>query len=201
MKKLVLAALAVAVMASASFASSGADLNLKLGLQAAGNLNSADYSAMLNRQGFNTGNNIGTNLGLGFAAEFLFPVSNEVKIGPALGIEFARDLDLDFVSGAGISFSFIPIYVTIEISPISSIKELFLKGNFGYNVATETGYNQLISISNSFGGLYYGIGAGYNFPNGFVIDVLYSWNKWSDDFDGKATYSKLGIEIGYKIAL
>jgi len=201
MKKLVLAVLAVAVIAGAASAK-GSEFKIKVGLETAG---STSISA-----GGDSVSGLGTNLGVGAAAEFLFPVCSIVKIGPGLEASFARNINDKRFTGNGYTTSlfFVPVYVTIEVNPIKSAPEVFFKGNIGYNIGQMTqAFNGSVLDSSPSGetGLYYGLGAGYQFPFGLFLDAMYSVNRLSDsldDFGGYAlTYSKLTISAGYKFNL
>ncbi|MCL1972094.1 MAG: porin family protein [Endomicrobia bacterium] len=206
MKKLVLAALAVALMAGSVF-SEGREMKIKLGLETMG-------AAGFNYDG-NRGIDIDSDIGLGMALEFLFPVSNIVKIGPAIGYSFARYLKLSDSMQAVTninkqSLSFVPIYATIEVNPIKSAAEVFLKGNIGVNYGTVSVEGTIPAFgpfpaypyktSDYHLGFYYGLGAGYNFPFGLFLDALYSWNIMYE-VGGSITYSKLTISAGYRFGI
>jgi len=197
MKKLVLAVLAIIVMAGLGFAQ-GAEMKVKLGLETQNSV-------------INQWNNVtGTNNGIAAAAEILFSAGDTVKIGPGFGVSFSRDAkfpDYEKAYGISESISMIPIYVTMEINPIKAAPGVFFKGNIGCVIATvsETNpYNLLIgptdTISSHYGGIYYGLGAGYEFPFGLFFDALYNWNTlFVDSVVG--TYGKLTISAGYKFNL
>jgi len=217
LKKLVLAAIAVAVTAGFVFAG---EMKVKLGLDTIG---SATFIYKENA-GFNyKGDNnfyIDSEVGVGMALEFLFPIFGIVKIGPGVGYSFERGLKLDgsmkLINDSYIgydsyidkqSYSFIPTYLTIEVNPIRSAPEVFFKGNIGVNYGTIStkgttpawGSFPAKTYSNSeyHLGFYYGFGAGYNFPSGFFLDALYSWNSLYEP-EGYMTYSRLAISAGYK---
>ncbi|MCL1972323.1 MAG: porin family protein [Endomicrobia bacterium] len=192
MKKLGLAVLAVVFMAGSIFAE-GSEMKIKIGLDTPGTVSASNVD-------------LDTETGIGIALEFLFPVSKIVKFGPAIGYSFAREIKLtDFQKAVGITketLSFVPIYATAEINPIKSLPEIFFKGNFGFNFGTLSIDQTLPFFGNVSGsttkfGMYYGLGAGYNFPFGLFLDVLYSWNNMSED-GGTLTYSKFSISAGYR---
>jgi len=176
MKKLVLATLAIAVMAGSAFAQ-GAEMKVKVGLDSG----VSDFESS------------GTH-GVCASAEFVFPVDSMVKIGPGVGISFIQ------VYNSNSTINFVPIYGTIEISPIKSAPGVFFKGNIGFSVGDVSGSFE----SGSYGGIYYGLGAGYEFPFGLFFDALYSWttmngtSSWSGNF---TTFKKFTISAGYKFAI
>ena len=177
MKKLVLAVLAVVFAAGAVFAES--EINLKLGVDLAGKYRVGDDS-------------IDMNTGINIHGEYLAAVSGMMKVGG--GLQYLLHRNVDGVSGDN-GIAFLPFYATVEVSPFAAIEELFFKGNIGYGFAIPEN-----SDFDTESGLYYAIGAGYNFPNGFIIDVSYGWHDISSN-DADATYSKLGINVGYKFKL
>ena len=163
MKKLVLALLAVVMMGGAAFAAS--DLKLIVG---------ADLSSKLESTKVDTGFLIG--------AEWLFPVSDIVKIGPGIQYGFERD-----VKNVGWGISLLPIYATIEINPIESVKELFFKGSLGFGT--------VIGEDDSESGLYYGFGAGYNITEELSVGAGYFITSSDPEF------KTFQINVGYKFAM
>jgi len=184
MKKIVFAALAVVFLSGAAFAAG--EINVKFGVDVAGNL-----SAKANGDNSSKDMNTGINL----QGEYLAVLSDIVKVGAGLQYLFPRNLD--GVSGA-YGLSFLPIYATVEVNPIEAAKEVFFKANLGYGlVFPESG-------GDSESGLYWAIGAGYNFPFGLIVDLSYGWHYFSvSDFGNSIdyTYSKLGINVGYKFKI
>ena len=195
MKKLVLALLAVAVMAGAAFAE-GEEMKVKVGLEMANNLNES-----------NSGGNIDMDMGFGGSLEFLFPVASIVKIGPGIGVSYAGIKQTPDMKANGVTESFtnVPIYATIEVNPIKEAPGVFFKGSLGLNIGTLSVSGPSImgvnSGSSSGSGIYYGIGAGYQFPFGLFLDAMYSGNGAAEEGGGTITYSKVSISAGYKFAL
>ncbi|MCL1972583.1 MAG: porin family protein [Endomicrobia bacterium] len=178
MKKLVLAVAAVVIMAGAAFAEG--EINVKLGLDVAGT-----YSV-------DGGRDIDMNTGVNIQGEYLAVASDILKIGG--GLQYLLPRNADGVSGdAGLSF--LPIYATVEVNPIKSAKEVFFKANLGYGLVIPED-----SDFSTESGLYYAIGAGYNFPSGLILDISYAWHAITSG-DADATYNKLGLNAGWKFKI
>ncbi|MCA6085821.1 hypothetical protein [Candidatus Endomicrobiellum agilis] len=101
-----------------------------------------------------------------------------VKFGPGFSYLFP-------VSDGEESFSYLPIYFTIQVNPFINVLDeylhgLFVKGNIGYNALFDfenKDYNEY-KFDKS-GGLYCGISAGYEFPFGLLFDLGYYMYKSS----------------------
>ncbi|AKL98564.1 outer membrane beta-barrel protein [Endomicrobium proavitum] len=179
MKKLVLAALAVAVLAGTSFAA--ADLKVKVGGDFLGKSSAGGASADL-------------NTGITAAAEFLFAVSDGVKVGPAVSYGLAREFSDN--NPAQFQYSYLSTYATVEVAPFEKVKGLFFKGNIGLGITDLSSGLAGVIGSTSESGLYFGIGAGYELANGIFFDALYG----SHGFEGGSS-SKITVSAGYKFAL
>ncbi|MCL2484679.1 MAG: porin family protein [Endomicrobia bacterium] len=188
MKKLVLAVLAAVFMAGAAFAAeSDSFINFKVGLDVMGNTKS-DMP----------GDDENTKMGFSVAAEYLFAANDIFCFGGGLEYVLPREIDNEY----GQKISFLPVYVTVKANPIETAKEVFFKANIGYVVMFDV--TDLPSNYDKSGGLYYAIGAGYEFPAGLAVDLTYGiYNTkitaGGKDYDG--SYSKVGINVGYKFKL
>ena len=178
MKKLVLLVVtAVVFMAGAAFAEG--EINVKLGLDVAGE---ASYSR---------GGSVDINTGVNVQGEYLAVATDILKAGG--GLQYLLPRNQDGVSGDH-GVSFLPIYATVEVNPIKPAKEVFFKANLGYGLAIPEGDGDTES------GLYYAIGAGYNFPFGLILDISYAWHTITSG-DADFTYSKIGLNAGWKFKI
>jgi hypothetical protein len=196
MKKSLLALLAVAFLAGSAVAGgdgSNGEINAKLGIEIGSY--SGDMSDFEQKPG--TGFNI--------TAEYLYPVADIVKVGAGVGYLFDRAVNTDTEPGDDEQkFSIIPIYLTAQVNPISSAKEVFFKANLGYSI---------LKVDSDFGdaknGFMYGLEAGYEFPFGLLVSVdytMYACGIEGKDSDGTAwdynfNYGKFGINVGYKFKI
>ncbi|MDR2191895.1 MAG: porin family protein [Endomicrobium sp.] len=183
--KNIIIGLAVAIaMTGAAIAS---EVNVKGGVDVAG-------KAKTTTRGHSATSNM--NAGINITGEFLTNVIDIVKVGG--GVSFGLPRVASNTPSGSKGLMLLPIDATVEANPISAIPDFFFKGNIGYGFLIPEGKDSTKS------GLYYGVGAGYNFPFGLVVDVLYSWQKTSykeDSVNTDLSYRKLNINVGYKFKL
>lgn len=184
MKKVLAAALMVTLLAGASFA----DLNVKVGIDPYGR-GKVDVE-----RGKETKEN--SKFSGSAAVEYLYPFMSNLKAGAGVEYLFPRELDYD----GSPEVSFMPVYATIQFHPLKNIApEIFVKGNVGYNFLLDLDAKD---ANGQKGGMYFGFGAGYEFDFGLILEATYnfyyaSWEtKPGRDVD--FSYSKLGINVGYK---
>jgi hypothetical protein len=194
MKKLLIVFAAMVLFTGIGLAEGRGDVIVKLGLDPVGNFH-------LESEG--RSDSEGMKFGLNFSAEYLYPVHDIVKIGA--GLEYMLEREVDAKSAD--KFSYLPIYAAVKVNPISAASEVFFKGNIGYNVLFNV--KDLEGDTDKKGGLYWALGAGYEFDFGLVLEAMYGFyyskidfgNQSIDSFSIDYTYSKLGINIGYKFEL
>jgi opacity protein-like surface antigen len=115
----------------------------------------------------------------------------------------------------------LPVYVTVQITPIEQVKEAYLKANIGYTVYSDvnsgiaaalTSMGALKSKESSSGGIYFGVGAGYEFAFGLIVEAMYEYFKCEKEysliinndpakFNIETSYSQLGLKVGYKFKI
>ena len=191
MKKLVLTALAVVFMAGAAFAASGDSfINVKLGIvETAGSVDGSD------NDGWSNSSDVKSRTSM--AAEYLYALNDIFSFGGGLEYLFPRE-----IKDWGAEISYLPIYATVKANPIPVAKEVFFKANLGYSVLFKI--KNWDDDSDDKGGLYYAVGAGYEFPIGLAVDLTYGRYESSSSYDGykdEFTYSKIGINVGYKLKI
>ena len=109
------------------------------------------------------------------------------------GIAYQLDREIDVTDGG--EFNFTSVYAlgqyNLEDSPT------YLLGHLGYNTFDGDGPGDYS------GGLYYGLGAGFNFgqSNQYVAEFIYSVNSGEYEDGGDSTdvdYSKISMSVGMK---
>ena len=190
MKKLLVLVMALAFCAGSAFAAG--EVNVKLGLDPFG-----DFKIEIGNQSQSESTKFGFNL----SAEYLYPVHDIVRVGG--GLEYLFDREVNNSDGRG-KVSMMPVYATVLVNPIEQVKELYFKGNLGfnavYNVKTD---GEEADVD---GGFYWALGAGYELENGLLFEVMYgvyyaSMEEKDYGVEADYTYSKLGINIGYKFKM
>jgi hypothetical protein len=191
MKKVLLSVLAVAFLAGAAFAGDGSkgQINVEVGVDVAGNVKYGNVSYT-------------PETGFSLGAEYLYPVLDILKVG--IGVQYLtpRKIDSNYIN----KLSYIPVYVAVQLNPITTVPEIFFRGNLGCAIFNMSDSDHL---SRTNGGLTWGLGAGYEFPFGLFIEAIYSFYYSSTERDSSAsqvikydfTYSKLGLNVGYKFNL
>jgi hypothetical protein len=164
-----------------------------------------------------------TDPGFSFGAEYLYPFFDKrLKIGAGLQYELPREAWDGWSGNAAdlenerVKYSLLPIYVTVQYSPIRKFQELFIKGNIGYNILTSI---ELLpegiarpGLDEKKGGLYWQVSAGFEADWGLLLECFYSQKyfsaKWDfTDLGMPVTANDLykardfGFSIGYKIKL
>jgi hypothetical protein len=134
----------------------------------------------------------------GIGGEVTFPMNEQVVIGGGALYQFPRAIDEE--GWDDWDFNYLPIYGLIQVQFQSNNVTPFIGANIGYGVLfADTPIDDLETE----GGLYWGIGGGVIFQNGFFIEALYTQNNGvisSEDYDVDAdiTYTKFSICIGMK---
>lgn len=135
--------------------------------------------------------------GISLSAEMIFYLNQQFGLGFGLTFQMPREL-ADFNS----EFYYTPIYgmgkLKLSPGPVSP----YIIGQGGYNFLTgDADYTLNGDIE---GGAYAGGGAGVQFQNGFLVELLYSINWGYLEFSNSAgsyeiylTYRKLRLAAGY----
>ncbi|GHT43830.1 hypothetical protein AGMMS49921_12660 [Endomicrobiia bacterium] len=146
MKKLILVVAMMFVLEGAAFSAFTGEINLKAGLEAPG-IVSLDEKVKM-KVGTDTDprekENACTGIGADLLCECLFPANDSIKIGVGLGYLYPRKISK--AESKNLTFSYLPLYCTAQINPISSAKGVFFKGNVGlrgFLTALEMGYSLL----------------------------------------------------------
>ncbi|MDR1196528.1 MAG: porin family protein [Endomicrobium sp.] len=189
-KKLLFAVLAVCFIAGSAFAAG--DLKFKFGIEPVGNIEVSLDDVKEEES---------SKIGISLCAEYLYPVHEFIKVGGGAAYYIERGIDADTALAGKLTY--IPIYATITANPVEQLSALYFKGNLGYTFFDTSGMPSDEDIENN-GGLYWDIGVGYELPVGFFFEVMYGFFYSSMDMRGEtadATYSRLGINIGYKLSI
>jgi hypothetical protein len=161
-----------------------------------------------------------SDLGFALAAEYLSPLFFDLFKG-GIGVQYAFPRTSwgegpDYASGetesARATMSFLPVYAALQLHPVNSFQELFLRGNIGYVVCLtqdEKPKKPGVTKSPTQGGLYWGVAAGFEFNWGLIVECSYSQNYWKStieqtgqpDMELDLSYSKIGISLGYRLKL
>lgn len=193
MKKILAVAVMMVFCAGVGFA----DLNVKVGLDMVGKMTiDGDGEKM----------SVGNELGFSFAADYMYPVHDMIKIGAGAQYLVARDMDADSNSNEKFSSSYLPIFASIQVNPFSEAAGLFFKGNIGYNVLYDSGADFDGEDVDEKGGVYFGLGFGYEFDMGLFFDAMYGYygSKLEGEGDGeelKTNTSQFTFSVGYKFKL
>jgi len=168
------------------------------------------------------GNNPETSIDL--SLEYLFKI-NDFKIGGGATYFMKREWYGKFSNMGGMyefgnmsDITALPIYVTVQVTP-KQVKEAYFKVNVGYTLYSDLNCNYYEGYANdasgftlkesSSGGIYFGIGAGYEINYGVYVEVLYESFKCEkkyeypassgyDPMQLEASYSQIGLKVGYK---
>jgi len=182
-RKLGLALLAVAVMAGASFAAQGSQfVNVRASAGITGDLNISGQGQSLDES---------TRVGFSVAGEYLFGIHEMFSIGA--GIEYVFPTKLDDHDSR---ISYLPIYFTVKANPIATRPEVFFQANIGW-VASANFTN---TSGSQTGGLYWAIGAGYEFAENWLAGIMYSsyaTRAGGADF----TFTRVGINVGHRFRI
>ncbi|MDR1696178.1 MAG: outer membrane beta-barrel protein [Endomicrobium sp.] len=188
MKKVTLLLFVFLFFAGMSFAES--EVNLKLGLDPSGKFK-AESSA--------GGGLEPSEFGVNLSGEYLYRAYEILRVGAGLEYLFPRGVDI----AGGEKYSWLPFYATVLVNPLKSAPGLYLKGNIGYSILFNVvDFPEGVDPRSKKGGIYWALGAGYEFGFGLVFEAMYgsyssSYNRSeAETFD--LTYGKFGINIGYK---
>ena len=138
---------------------------------------------------------------ISIGAELFFPITEQFIIGGGIVYQFSRGIDE--TGWEDDEFNYIPIYGLVKYYFKTDSAKPFVVGNIGYGLL----YGDMPGVENLDlgGGLYYGLGGGVEFENGFFIEGLYTVNKGTVsgtvagyDIEGDHKYTKLSIFFGYK---
>lgn len=195
MKKSLFAVFALAFFCSAAFAE-GSVINAKVGLDLFGNGSIKDNHG--------TSGSEKVKDSFSFSGEVFHNANDFFKIG--IGVEYLTKRE---VKDNPVEFNFLPAYLTAEFTPIKSLRELYLKGNLGYNILFDIDItvndplaNALLAELTKKGGLYYAFGAGYAFDFGLILEAMYSYYYGTAEYDPLVkvdfTYDKFTFNVGYR---
>ncbi|GHT44698.1 hypothetical protein AGMMS49936_00530 [Endomicrobiia bacterium] len=127
MKKLMLVVAMMFVLEGAAFSAFAGEINFKAGLEAPGIVSLEEKVKM--KVGTDTDprekKSARTGIGADLVCECLFPANDSIKIGVGLGYLYPRKISK--VEHENLTFSYLPLYCTAQINPISSAKVCFLK--------------------------------------------------------------------------
>jgi hypothetical protein len=219
--KILLALVIAVVTAGMAWAADGkfGEINLKAGYQFEG-LTRDNITEWFN---YDINNFYQTDPGFYFGAEYLYSFFDKtLKIGAGAQYELPKEA-WDGWSGEAadlenerVKYSLLPVYVTVQYSPVKKIRELFIKGSIGYNVLTSI---ELLpdgiprpGLDEKKGGIYWQASAGFEADWGLLFECFYSQKRFSAKWDFSdlgmpATANDLykakdfGFSIGYKIKL
>jgi hypothetical protein len=190
MRKSLLTVLALAFLSGYAFASDGSngEINVLAGVNVAGTISFEGSD-----------DDLKPDAGFAIGAEYLYPVvADIVKVG--IGVQYLFPTKAD--SDAESKISYVPIYATVQVNPISVAKEVFFKANIGYAVISVSDLDDGVDAKDGF---ICGLGAGYEFPFGLILSADYSFYYASLSEEGHEdsdfNYSKLGLNAGYKFKL
>ncbi|GHT66683.1 hypothetical protein AGMMS50222_09770 [Endomicrobiia bacterium] len=224
MKKLILVVAMMFVLEGVVFSDFTGEFNVKGGLGAYGNVSLKEKIKINGDNDQEKKESTCVGISGDLLGEFLLPVNDSIKAGIGSGYLYPRKIGKK--DSKELTFSYLPIYGTIQINPISSAKGVFFKGNIGYTFffnsigngkpsvtiddypdgkQLDENNDKIKNLKNS-GGLYCGIGAGYEFSNGLTLDAMYSYCAPSCSYDDSDSSHKwdcgthlVSINLGYKL--
>jgi opacity protein-like surface antigen len=168
--------------------------------------------------------------------EYLYTTASKLKLGLGIAYSVSRpihynDFEKEVLKKLDLEstkVSAYPIYATLQFYPIDNLTNLYLKGNLGLSIFyikpslndTIDAMLKLEEISlafnddNTYFGLYYGFGLGYDLPSGLFFEILYDFNcagsnlsihqsSGENVMSSKIdyTFSKLAFSVGYRFKL
>ena len=135
------------------------------------------------------------NDGVSLSVEQVIYANNNYGLGGGIAYQIERELK-DYEG----KFNFIPIYGLAKLRTVPRDiyqPSFYLTGQLGYNILEgDRDYKGKDGVLD--GGLYYGIGGGLSFKNGFLFELLYSVNNGSYEAQGVG-YDGYGYFFPYKI--
>jgi hypothetical protein len=169
--------------------------------------------------------------GVSLGAEYLFPIPfgdsgtvlypGFLKLGAGVQYLFTRHsfaVDPEDPSpgsekiGEYEDFSFLPIYVIIQLNPAKVLPGLYFRGTVGYSVMLQQSKAKELNCDKK-GGLHWGLGAGYETAWGLFFEYAYAETRSAVGFikdlqftgqpayDVNLVYYRSSLSIGYKIRL
>jgi len=177
MKKIVLAFLMLALSTGVAFARQQRQdtLNFKGFLDVVGNYG---FSRSLGSSS--------TNVGITLAAEYLHAFTRNTKIGAGMEVMLPRGFSMSGLDSP--RFSFLPVYATIQMSPLPGNRDVFFKFNLGYSIIAN-----LDNTSRSRGGVYWALGGGYDFSDSWFLEVMYKV------YNGSARVAGINFDTDYRV--
>jgi opacity protein-like surface antigen len=205
MKKL-LSAVLVIVFLSAAEVFAAPEINVKAGFDFANNATLYSKDKVF---GYTAKDDTTKTSDIGFQAggEILFPVWKFIKIGGGLAYVAPRQINKNDESSDPLKISMIPIYFTAQANPIKKIPEIFFKTDIGFSVLTFSGASGGISLPGS--AVYVGIGGGYEFSFGLILDLSYHFYSSTTESDTAGnhkyewsySFGSAVLSAGYKFKL
>ena len=188
MKKIVLVLLifALLIFSSSAMAQNQGYFQAQIGLDVFGDLEVSDAVFAYSDD---------TNTGVSLTGEYKVPMDNsQWTLGGGINYQLDRSVD---ATGAD-DFNFISFYGLAQYDV--SDNPHYIVGKLGYNTLS---VDNLPSDVDESGGLYYGVGAGYNFgeDENYAFEILYSVNNGEieDNVDSvDVEYSKFTASVGMK---
>ncbi|ADQ13916.1 outer membrane beta-barrel protein [Halanaerobium hydrogeniformans] len=213
MKKIVLGVLIVLMLifSSTVMAESSGYFEARLGADFFGELE-------LNYEGLNLpAVDVATDFSL--IGEYKVPLEDsQWSLGAGITYQLNRDLETGFINllyessssdTIDVDFSSTALYALLQYDLAN--EPIYLVGKLGYSIidADISGITDTFNVEDVDvnGGLYYGVGLGYNIGRNYVIEGLYSVNKGdvnitisdtNDDIDLDLGYSKFTLSLGMK---
>jgi hypothetical protein len=230
MKKIVVSMLLLAFAASSALAVG--EVNLKAGLDIApGGALSGDWKGTWTPDEGTSKADIdnvsGDTGGITFTGEFLYPVTEKVKVGGGLSYLMARKANLRLDHGilkndsdkvVDMTLSYIPIYATVQFYPLSAMPEVYFKGDLGYSMFYLNWVNLGANVKDTLGdetlkgGIYIQLASGYELKNGLILELSWTYITSSAEYkrgedggtytqEANFVYRKIGLTAGYKFKL
>lgn len=151
--------------------------------------------------------------------EYKVPLEDsQWSLGAGITYQLNRDLETGFINllyessssdTIDVDFSSTALYALLQYDLAN--EPIYLVGKLGYSIidADISGITDTFNVEDVDvnGGLYYGVGLGYNIGRNYVIEGLYSVNKGdvnitisdtNDDIDLDLGYSKFTLSLGMK---
>lgn len=198
-----------------SFAAAEGYPVLKLNYDFAGEVEGEAYKKVVNLDKAEL--DIENKFGLGL--EYYIPYKNNWEFGLGVMYYFERNIDkIDANVPASakklvedMDWNMTPFYAIAKYNFQTENKyKPYFVGHLGYNIFKINKLERLIkegfadSIDEN-GGIYYGLGAGINLNEHFLVEIMYTINKATvdgdyngDDFEYDFDYEKITIGLGYK---
>jgi len=180
-----------------------ADVNLRLGISLSNG--GVEYAA----EGFPDSSEQSLGADIAVSGEYMHKINNIFKAGIGLQIRhFAENYTINGNHIFNRSRTFMPLYASAQANPFKFDEGFFFKGNIGYSVIHDNN-----SGDNQKGGMYYGIGVGYEFSSGLIVEFIYERYAYSYEYSYEyawslytnrkvdAYFGMTGINFGYKFKI